>query len=74
MVREMTFGKFLKMNRKKTDQTQKEFAKRLGIPTRTYLYYEHDERQPTLAKAQEFINRIGHTAYVIAPTPKEQAE
>lgn len=63
----MSFGEFLKKNRQKKDLTQKEFAKRLGVPVRTYIYYEQDERMPTISKAQHFVNRIGHTAFVISP-------
>lgn len=40
------FGKSLLGLRKKLGLSQDEMADYLGVPKRTYIYWEHDERQP----------------------------
>lgn len=57
----MTIGESMRAARKKAGLTQKQLAKKSGVPQPSISTYEHDERYPSLFTATDMADALGIT-------------
>ena len=57
----MTIGESMRAARKKAGLTQKQLAKKSGVPQPSISTYEHDERCPSLFTATDMADALGIT-------------